>query len=130
MNREIKFRGQRVDNSEWVFGFYAGAPGTSCVNILTYENLQYTGDYCCHEVLSESVGQFTGLIDKNGTFIYEGDILKTYQIFSLDNIGLDSFNVIVRWNMNCWLANGIIGEKQAEISEVIGNIHSNPELLK
>ncbi len=74
--------------------------------------------------------QFTGLFDKNGQEIFEGDILKTYPILASDKIGDQSFNVPVKWGVTGFYSNGMLGEYQASISEVIGNIHENPELLK
>ena len=71
----------------------------------------------------------TPFIDKNGKEIYEGDILKTFPIISSDKIAYDSFNVVVRFTSSSWIANGVLGIKQSEISEVIGNIYVNPELI-
>ena len=71
----------------------------------------------------------TPYTDKNGEEIYEGDVLKTFPIISSDKIAYDSFNVVVRFTSSSWIANGVLGIKQSKISEVIGNIYKNPELI-
>ena len=120
--REILFRGKRVDNGEWAEGYFFkswdkvfllwGMTGNS-------PNME--------EVKPETVGQYTGLNDKNGKKIFEGDIL------------LKGFEkVLVKWNANqCrWgiYSNNYeicgFNESTQGYFEVIGNVHDNPELLE
>lgn len=89
-----------------------------------------------HEVIPETVGQFTGLSDKNGKKIFKGDIVRCfYQTWFTDY----SLSYVVEWNKKkfCWSLHMLSSEVQNNISEdehfaceVIGNIHDNPELLE
>lgn len=124
MSREIKFRGKRVDNSELVYGHYVKYEHMGVVKCFIVMNLAqiYVNS---HEIDSETVGQFTGLTDKKGIEIYDGDIFKDWQ-------GKLS---IVRWNVYRWVFEDI-GEKDFKyrdgfhgVGEVIGNIHQNADLL-
>lgn len=128
--REILFRGKRIDNSEWETGslIYASM-GTSeeQVGIADKMTAYHT------PVIPETVGQYTGLTDKNGTKIFEGDILEGDLEDNLDP-GAKWRNVVVweKFGWNCkegHVSQSIDGFDIKEC-EVIGNIHDNPELME
>ena len=133
--REVLFRGKRTDNGEWVYGYYTKARyflNKKEMHIIfepdveAFPHCEFTG---YEEVLPETVGQYTGLTDKNGVRIFEGDIVTGWfnhekivgYIFYGGNaqffIRRDGIYGIGLDNSDCWL-------------EVIGNIHDNPEILK
>ena len=123
--REIKFRGKRIDNGEWVYGYYfQGFTGISYILVMHDHILGMTEFY---EVDPSTVGQFTGLKDKNGNEIYEGDILEEEPGYY--------FEVI--WSVECakfklqWQTKAIqYPEWNRGVNmTVIGNRWDNPELL-
>lgn len=125
MNREILFRGQRVDNNEWVYGYYFIDLENKKTYIHLSERKNTPEDWMVKslEVIPETVGQFTGLTDKNGVKIFEGDILKRQHWNNkLVEYGGFMFNPFHYGDYNnaTYLPN---------YCEVIGNIHQNPELL-
>lgn len=128
--REILFRGKRLDNGEWVEGHYVtrkSEPKSYIVvsTIGANKNTEINNMIAtAFEVNPETVGQFTGLTDKNGNKIFEGDILKAGN----GHIGYVAFSeggfvLVCRYHSN-------LTDLHGAIQEVIGNIHDNPELLK
>ena len=127
--REILFRGKRVDNGEWIYGDYA-APFAFYPDIIFKRDDEFEGI----AVIPETVGQFTGLTDKNGKRIFEGDILKSrYDDEYPDNVAIE----VVKWIYNGWhtqqgncTPDTIDDVEIMPYSEVVGNVHDNPELME
>lgn len=132
--REILFRGKRNDNGEWVEGYLFRDPDLETAEIAGWEYWHSEtgaerGMYC-FPVDPSTVGQYTGLIDKNGKRIFEGDVISGYTLYGK----ADFRNAVVRWDkmFSAWHA----GESRSlfyglgDIYEIICNIHDNPELLE
>jgi uncharacterized phage protein (TIGR01671 family) len=128
MSREIKFRAWDYENKKWVFGWLTKLVEgiRQFLAIVQYEDGELVRYYIDDE---KTVGQFTGLHDKNGKEIYEGDILDFDESewgaeFKPEAVPtLDKFTVL-HWPM-CGIPSDIPKYRQ-----VIGNIHENPELLE
>ena len=167
--REILFRGKRKDSSEWVEG--------SLILTTSVKEKTYIVDSCyCYdgcidedgyadfdrlnafEVIPKTVGQHTGLTDKNGKKIFEGDIIRysdsgEYEMYleslecpeEYDGINFENmwtidevvYGIAINYpafdlNRHDWEVNGLsnLSESGCYFYEVIGNIHDNPELLK
>ena len=135
--REILFRGKLLDNSEWAYGFIVKMFGA-------YHIIDKDDENTAYEVIPETVGQYTGLKDKNGKRIWEGDILHIAKI--ADGLGgyyqppLDyHVNVVVKFDLCAWMWETLCEDKRY-ISfpdawchyecEVIDNITDNPELME
>jgi len=132
--REIKFRGKRIDNGEWVYGHYfLGVPSPLDENKQRHYIAPPLG--LGDEVDPASVGQFTGLKDsKNGREIYEGDVCK-YLMDGVWNYGYvfwdqGGFALKVFRMGQTFIPVPDDGETMTDRFEVIGNIHDNPELIE
>ena len=130
MNREIKFRGKDLVTGEWLYGHYMPPffEGASSF-IWVPENCNDHWEYLNSQVITDTVGQYTGLKDKNGVEIYEGDIMNdpTSKIFGLvewNNI-LTQFQL--SWQNMPTTVDIFFMVKNGSL--VIGNIHDNPELI-
>ena len=109
--RIVKFRGKRLDNFEWIYGdlHHGFLTGNSYIN--------------GKELYSETVGQFTGLYDKNGTEIYEGDLVVYYASgFATIEFIAGGFHIVQEE-----YGFDFMGQMLATV-EVVGNIHDNKEI--
>lgn len=126
MSRELKFRGKRRDTGEWVYGYSYEARGIAWI-------IAYDSEPIWYEVNPATVGQYTGLKDKRGVEIFEGDIIAP------GDGTVHRFPGEVIWNTEeaRWSISSV--DNVSDLSdfwaghalelEVIGNVHDNPKLL-
>lgn len=136
--RTIIFRGKRTINGEWIEGYLVKLGRESFSDPERYgicnKAIPLCGSGVCYnlkidEVIPETVGQYTGLTDKNGKKIFEGDILSYIEEIETRSRGKETLKGIyeVKFEycgfspLDCLACNHL---------EIIGNIHDNPELLK
>ncbi len=132
--REILFRGKAINrepnreyrttykNGDWVYGLL-----TNCENYMGFAEMTNTDGVSGIDVDKNTTGQYTGITDKNGKKIFEGDICQHRSYYS-DNIVIS----VVTYTDGQFLA--LVDENSgfnlSDKLEVIGNIHDNPELLR
>lgn len=135
--RDIEFRGKRTDNGEWVYGYYYKAKycrtdDKLCDYITIPHPKEYNEPSSHYIVNPETVGQYTGLKDKNGTKIFEGDIVDVLYDVNYIGVATERIGVFEVVHSGCFM-----GQKggvryyfiPSDECTVIGNIYDNPEIL-
>lgn len=148
MKREILFRGKRIDNGEWVYGYFYEECGATYI-IEDRQKETMLNRNTPNVIIPETIGQFTGFTDKKGVKIFEGDIGvryldkgmsytdgKTWRDYWLIEWYKGGFITTISADYSIYLKKMIVvSSKPNEFSkrfdeiEIIGNIHDNPELL-
>ena len=130
--REILFRGKGTIDGEWKYGYYTGEVCKTPFSPTTkQDNIIQLGSNLWCEVVPDTVGQFTGLTDENGTKIFEGDIIQTYDpddgyaVVRYDDTETEFYADFVGDNVYYGLGETFRNDD----IEVIGNIYDNPELI-
>lgn len=120
--REILFRGKRKENGEWGYGNYAVTDNNEKQQHFIFQNKAFE-----FEVDPETVGQYTGLTDKNGKKIFEGDIV------TMPRYGSGKHKSVVYFKNGKFAVNGSnynFKDICPRNMEVVGNIYDNPEMLE
>ena len=139
--RDYLFRGKRIDNGEWVKGYYIKATRhwhehgihEEWIAVDTIQNGGWCNVRSKYAVIPETVGQFTGLFDKNGKKIFEGDIVKSceyddvYFVKYFDNDNYSAFDFVP--DVPLCECNGLSYLVNEEGCKVIGNIYDDKEIL-
>ena len=131
--REIEFRAKTLSeitngnlkkDGTWVYGYYRDRIDCPTISEFSFAD----ADYIDYEVDVKTLGQYTGLKDKNGTKIFEGDIVNM--------LNITDYPMQIKWNKKWarFIFYNLVDKTEmnlfTEQCEVIGNIYDNPELIK
>ena len=150
MKREILFRGKRIDNGEWIYGKGLQQCKDELGNeiVAIFEDIVKSEKYIKKEgrytlyyepVKAETLGQYTGLKDKNGKQIFEGDILEYIgkrednmnKVYRRKVVFHEGMFALLSKELQAYSALNYHGMKDGRFAwRVIGNIHDNPELIE
>lgn len=137
--REILFRGKRFGNGEWIEGYFLPGNERHSLHPCIFVYLPETQNFECFDIDIDTLGEYTGLTDKNGTRIFEGDIVKITGFHTTAIAAVkygSSSEKSTSWG---WYFDDNDGHTYFLMSKafcedynaiIIGNIHDNPELLK
>ena len=125
MTREILFRGKRVNNGEWVEGSYWYSRRSN-----TYQHFVFDDEGVWVGVDPNTVGQFTGLTDRNGVKIFEGDIVRYGD--TIHRVVFEQRNGTAYFGLVYAACETLPFGHYQDLKqiEVIGNVYDNPELLE
>lgn len=133
--REILFRGKRVGDGEWIEGYLSFV----YIDVPEKARIYSPAKVRSFDVITETVGQYTGLTDKNGTRIFEGDIVKITGFHTTAIAAVKYGSTSEKSTHWGWYFDDNDGHTYFLMSKafcrdynaiIIGNIHDNPELLK
>lgn len=123
--REIIFRGKRKDNGEWVYGDLYH----DWNRLYTKPDIKIANNMGKFPIIPETVGQYTGLKDKNGKKVFEGDIIRKTNEGRNPEIFIANIHTNFRVYEDIYYSPCDHFTKSCEY-EIIGNIHDNPDLLE
>lgn len=141
--RDVLFRGKRLDNGKWIEGYYfkhhnrqpcavgdMGRPEDwdDLICISGFADWNMPKPMCAVKVDPETLGEFTGLYDKNGERIFEGDIIRHY--YDYENPYLYETDIVVWDGSYCKFERKEASLHSSCTYEIVGNIYDNSEEMK